>query len=67
MSVKGNICVTASSFIICAEFLGKKKKEKKKRERVEHRVSPTMKCKRQSGGDENEGREKVQKRPKASL
>lgn len=29
--------------------------------RVEHRASPTMKCKTQNGGDENEGREEVQK------
>lgn len=51
----------ASSYINLCRIPGKKKK----RERVEHRPSSTMKCKRQSGGDENEGIEKVQKKPKA--
>lgn len=32
--------------------------------RVEHRATPTMKCERKNRGDENDGREKVRKKPK---
>jgi len=35
--------------------------------RAGHRASPMTKCKRQNEGDENEGRAKVQKKPKTPL